>query len=416
MNRHTGASDNAVAAGPATFHSRSGRAAAGFWLFALVWNAISWPVAVAGWRDAAGKSDRVVLLILIGIFPVVGLVMLAVAVRATLQWLKFGRVELVLEAAPVALGSTMRGQLRGPGTLAEAKTVQFSLQCTRLVTSGSGRNRSTRRKLLWENQCRISPDNVKVAQGQAIIPVQFTIPYEQQESDTQTRVQWRLRADADLSGVDFSAEFELPVRRTDASDPTLTEQAIAAATMLLPENEQADIYADAKIRLLRRGDAGLQVIVPTVLGRSPGTIVGLGVFAAIWAAAVVFMATHGAPVFMSVIFGLFEVLFLMGIGSFATKRISTRFTAQGLEVRKSHFFVRSTKRIALQQITGFEHAMTGSSSSGSRQKGHYRVSVSAGGDSVELAHFLSTKQQACWLQGVLEEHYAKLTEAAAVKS
>ncbi|MFO0884472.1 MAG: hypothetical protein U0894_09835 [Pirellulales bacterium] len=69
------------------------------------------------------------------------------------------------------------------------------------------------------------------------------LPYQGYESEDDTRsdgdnrrVAWRLSIHADLPGIDYHAEFDVPVFQTDASDPNFKPDAELMEVVQLPSD------------------------------------------------------------------------------------------------------------------------------------------------------------------------------------
>lgn len=81
--------------------------------------------------------------------------------------------------------------------------------------------------MLWQDKRTA----VALAGGPAgtAIPVDFAIPCDARETNSQDRDEeffWRLWADAELSGLDLRCAFQVPVFKTEGSDPRQTAAAL----------------------------------------------------------------------------------------------------------------------------------------------------------------------------------------------
>jgi hypothetical protein len=95
-----------------------------------------------------------------------------------------------------------------------------TLSCIRRYTTGSGKNRSTREEVQWQDQQRIALTSTH-HHGGVRVPIRFSLPRDQKPSDPtdddNDRMLWRLETRAEVPGVDYHAQFEVPVFRTAAS-------------------------------------------------------------------------------------------------------------------------------------------------------------------------------------------------------
>ncbi|MGZ7080448.1 MAG: hypothetical protein ACXVJT_13625 [Thermoanaerobaculia bacterium] len=190
-----------------------GRAIA-LWVFVVVWNAFSFPVALR-MRPQMRTDDLPSYAILL--FPLIGVILLITAVYQTLRLMKFGTSTCRLERVPIAPGGTFRGNIELNIDAAPEKDYRLRLASIRAVTTGRGKNRSTREKVLWEHELVVSSSAAMRGPSGTRIPFQFAIPRDAQvtdDSNSLDRYLWRMFASAEFPGVDYSAQFEIPVYRT----------------------------------------------------------------------------------------------------------------------------------------------------------------------------------------------------------
>jgi len=286
--------------------SSEGMPAKLFWFMAIVFIGISLPAMLAIPKELK-KGNNPILIALI--FPLAGIGMGVAAARSTLRARKFGRTEFELRTLPAALGGTLSGALEIPAKVRTQTGFELRLVCLRRTTSGSGKNRSTTERVLWEEQKTILKDFLEHEPDKTGLPVFFNIPFGQPESlDGNPAILWRLEVTADVPGVDYAAQFELPVFMTEESradvpaveDPTLGFQ---------PPPKDWAPPANSRIRVVQtlRGDT--EIHFPA--SRNLGVILGLLVFLAIWTGTIWFMIEKNAPLFFPIVFGLFDLLLIV---------------------------------------------------------------------------------------------------------
>jgi hypothetical protein len=282
----------------------SPRAAAGLWWFALMWNLIALPGSFFALRAALTENNPGGWVALL--FPLVGVGLLAAAVRASLRSRKFGTSRLDLVTKPAALGHGLGGVIRSRADIRPADGFGLVLSCVRVVRSGSGKNRSTRETVLWQEEKRVPGQRGPGGPQDGIvtnIPVAFRIPADVapfDDGNPNDRVLWRLRVSASIPGVDYGALFEVPVFRTQASDspPTAVTERLLGAEPAAEWRQPAD----SPIRVTSRGSV-TEVLFPA--GRNRGAALGLTLFTALWGAAVTGMFILHAPFVFKLVFALF---------------------------------------------------------------------------------------------------------------
>lgn len=228
---------------------RSGNQAALLWVMAVLWNAFIWAVVWLVWDD----PERTAMLKVSALFAVLGLVLLGSAFFKTLAWLRFGSSVLELATTPAVIGGALDGRIRTRLRRPPAGPVQLTLSCIRRRESrrdlggGSTRSRSrhdVRTDLLWQSSRLVPPERLHRDGGGLVIPVAMLVPFglaPTDASDPDDQVAWTLSASADIPGVDFSAEFAVPVFVTEGSDPELTMERVDA----LSEGERQTTFAHA---------------------------------------------------------------------------------------------------------------------------------------------------------------------------
>jgi hypothetical protein len=268
------------------------------WVFATLWNLIGLPGGVLGVRAAIREGNRLGFLALL--FPLIGMGLLAWAVRTTIRYRRYGVSRFELSRNPGVVGHTLAGTVRTPSDLRPPEGFDVVLSCIRRETTGSGKNRSTTEHLLWQDERRTMG-------GPGGLPVAFAIPSDARPSDpghSDNRVLWRLRVTGDVTGIDYAATFEVPVFRTAESDASSTEaDRAAAAAAMVPVDYHQPPGSRIQVSTTRRGT---EIYFPPA--RNAGFATGITVFTAIWLGAIALMVVVHAPILFPIVFGLFALL------------------------------------------------------------------------------------------------------------
>jgi len=190
----------------------AGQARTTMWLaigFAAIWNLVSLPLLfIVPGEVADGNTAALVGLL----FPLVGVGLAVWAVREVIRHRRYGASMLDLQSHPVPLGGRLRGTLNIPARL-QARDVQVQLACINRYVTGSGKNRSTRENVLWEDKQR-APATSGAGPGQTSARIEMRLPAGQpvsSDENPKNRIIWRLTATSEEPGVDYKAVFELPV-------------------------------------------------------------------------------------------------------------------------------------------------------------------------------------------------------------
>lgn len=198
--------------------SHTGITAVGMWIFALFWNAISFPAAWIVMHDSnVPKAAYLVFL-----FPLIGLGILAGAIYTTVRWRKYGRTRFIPSTWPGNIGGYLGGVIEVPVRVTPEAEARLQLKCVRRETRGTGKQRRTTENVLWAHEELIARDKWVTGLGGTQIPVLFYIPPESagtDDSDRNNEIVWRLTAEAAVPGVDFSVQFVVPVFATGETAP-----------------------------------------------------------------------------------------------------------------------------------------------------------------------------------------------------
>lgn len=277
-------------------------------IFALLWNLISLPMIFLVPGELA-DGNRMILIGLL--FPFVGVLLAAYAVYAVLQWRKFGNSEFELFSNPGVIGGYLEGCIHTAIRARHEETFRATLSCIRKVTSGSGKNRSSSERALWQDTIEVGANELLAGPRGASIPVRFAIPIDagpDSNPDASNPITWRLEAASQLPGVDFSASFIVPVFRTPDSDPGLEVETREEAL-----SEAGEASALESMGILRQATAEGGVSYIFRRGRAKGAAIGLTVFTIIWFGSIWLMLRLDAPILLPVVFGLFSLLMIAGL-------------------------------------------------------------------------------------------------------
>jgi hypothetical protein len=318
------------------------------WVFGGIWNAISWPI-VPGLMEEIGQGNKGALFGFL--FPVVGLGLVAAAVHATLRARRFGLSTFVLDTLPGVIGGELVGTVRISKPLPFREGLRARLVCINRVTSGSGKNSSTREHVLYEEKRDIQPEEVRPGPTGSEILLQFLIPYDNRGSSDENQrssIHWRVEMTGDFPGVDYSTHFELPVYKTEASSPDVRE-AVPAPESLDQALAGGGPLEGSQIQVTPIPEGGVELFFPAA--RNKGGARALTIFTAIWGGVTGFLATGtDAPFMMTAIFGFFEVLLGVAVLTSWFSTLRVRAGQGGLVMKGGLFGLGGEKTLAKHEV------------------------------------------------------------------
>jgi len=187
------------------------------WSFAILFNAVSWPVMFSALPDELHNGNYMALFILL--FPLVAMFLLYKAVLSTLQYHRFGKVLFEMDPYPGAIGGHVGGKVRVTQlayNTASAPSSQLSvrLECVYSYMSDSGKNRSRKETIKWAEE---GQPRVESAGKGVVLAFRFDVPDTLPEADIKQKDAyhyWRLTVKAVIQGVDLYRQYNIPVFKT----------------------------------------------------------------------------------------------------------------------------------------------------------------------------------------------------------
>lgn len=192
--------------------SKNKTSARGWWVLAVLVNMLLLPVSLGG--IFKGLETREPIYLVPTSMGLVGLLVLFGAIRASIRLERFGKTYFEMALLPFAPGSRVAGSIHVHLDTDLRHGVDLKLWCTRTVITGSGRDRSSHKIPLWEESKNIPATALVHGPLDTMIPVEFTIPPDALQTDqdnSSDQIQWSLKVNADVPGVNYTDEFEVPV-------------------------------------------------------------------------------------------------------------------------------------------------------------------------------------------------------------
>ncbi|MGI9248258.1 MAG: DUF3592 domain-containing protein [Woeseiaceae bacterium] len=261
-----------------TIHSSSKTAMWGAWAFAAFWNLISAAVPFLLYQEVMQRENYIALVGLL--FPLVGIGLLAWAIRRTLEWRRFGAAPVTLDPFPGSIGGHVGGTIDLNLPFDPAARFQLTLNNLHCYYSGSGKNRSRKEEAKWQDALVAHAE--PGARGTRLT-FRFDVPEGLDASDTDhddSYYVWRLNLRAELPGTDLDRDYDIPVYATARESRHLSDHAVqkARAEQNLIDNESV-----GEIIEIRQGAGGKQMVYP--IGRHVGSALGGLIVGSIFAAA-----------------------------------------------------------------------------------------------------------------------------------
>jgi hypothetical protein len=223
------------------------------WAFAILWNGVSWPVLLVLPEELA-KDNYPALFVLL--FPLVGLFLLAQAVRKTWEYRRFGVVSFEMDPYPGAIGGHVGGYVQVPrleyGTaVAQPSTLSVRLECVYSYVSRSGKNHSRRESIKWAEE---GAPRIEGSMRGVRLAFRFDVPENLPQADVEQSGAyhfWRLGVQAEIPGIDLNRQFDIPVFKTGETSSAVRHDVSAQVA------EQKAQASEATRQSIAQGDFDL---------------------------------------------------------------------------------------------------------------------------------------------------------------
>jgi hypothetical protein len=280
-------------------------------IMALFWNLVSLPLLFVLPEEIFEKGNRAALLGFL--FPLVGLGLLIWAGRAFVRWKKYGDSVFEMASLPGVVGGKLEGRILTSVNIETVSGFELTLNCVHRVTKGSGDSRSTTESILWQQQQHIERELLDYDPTRSSIPVLFAIPYDSEPTEERSdddEILWRLEVEAETTGIDYAAKFQVPVFKTADSQADFELEDSVQASHLSAQDPIA-LLASEGIRKEFLPTGGYALLFPAA--RHKGAALGLTAFFALWTAITFFLFVSDAPLLFPIVFGLFDLLMLWAV-------------------------------------------------------------------------------------------------------
>jgi hypothetical protein len=304
------------------------------WVFAILCNLITLPFLFRMVPNFTRNADpRVFLLLGFNLF---GVILIVKALRATIRHRRFGDAYFEFDALPFSPGERVGGRIHLKFDTRAEHGIDLRLSCLRTFVSGSGDHRGTNQIVLWQAEQNVPAGAVEPGPLGRAIPVDFSPPADSLVTDHDNpsdQVLWLLHAQADVPGVDYSDDFEIPVFRTAASEPasdsgTRTTTGADGFGFATPQANDADSGAvpqptHTKV-VVSMGPGGTEFYFPVL--RNPIRALMVFLVLLVWTGAAYVLYQKHASIFFFILFGLSDLIVMAGFlhVTFGSARICAR--------------------------------------------------------------------------------------------
>ena len=332
-------------------------------LFGIVFIGISLP-AVLDMTKEYDDGNHMILLVLL--FPLVGVSALIYCLYSIFAWRKFGTTELVLDPVPGSIGGDFGGYVNVPVFWKNSHQFNITLNCLHTQTTGSGKNRSTKTSVSWQREgiADISPtsDGTRCA-------FRFSIPDDLPESEknASSYYHWLFQIECELPGIDFRRNFSVPVFKSETPQFSLSMADYAKASSPLDKAPEGTV-------IISETAEALQFYYPWYRHLWMGFM--SMVFGSIFAVIGYFIGAEdaGGMVFFIAFGGVGIICLLIGL-YIVGNTLTTTVSKKGINVVRNVYGIRFQRNVVKDNIVKLQRQIKSQMQGGSRYRVYYSIVV-----------------------------------------
>ena len=378
----------------------------GAWIACVLGNLFLLPFAAGMLPMLAGRRDPRALIVLA--FCAVGLILFFYAIRASLRHRRFGNTSFEFYSLPFSPGANLSGRIHLKLDSNAPRGIDLRLSCIRKTVTQTGNNRSTVKTVLWQADQHVSSGALSMDPTGKTIPVEIAIPanaYVTDKDNSSDQVLWMLHVQADLPGLDYSDDFEVPVFKT-ASSPqqASTESATNGSGFADSSSSDADsapVSSPPNPQVIISSQAsGTEFYFHAF--RSPSRAIFLVFFTSLWSGIVYFLFHSNAPWIFPLFFGLMDLALILATFHVLLGTARIRVGNGEIVSTTKILGIGSSKRFAFSQVDAVLPVTSGQTA-GNRGNTQYALRLlTKDGRRYTLADEISSRQEARWIVSQIE--------------
>lgn len=384
------------------------------WIAAAFCTLFTAPFMLGMIPDLLRKSDPRVF-ILLG-FNLFSAILIINAIRATIRHERFGNSYCEFDPLPVSPGRRVTGRIQLRFETQASHGIDLRLSCVRRIVTGSGKDQSTSKVTLWQADKNVPSSALEPGPLGRAIPVEFDLPADaliSDQSNPSDQILWLLHAQADVPGVNYSDDFELPVFRTADSPQPATDSSqessfgssannFGFATARSVDADSGAVAQPARTKVIvSMHDGGTEFYFPPL--RTPTRALMLFVVALVFSGAVYALIHSHVPVLFTALFALGDLFVIFGF--FHVTFGSARIGVGNGEVlsRRGILGLGATKRFPFSEVASILPVGSVQQGGNSDDNSIYSIQLQTkNGQKFTLADEISTRQEARWVVSQLE--------------
>jgi hypothetical protein len=383
----------------------------GAWILAALGNLFLFPFLFGMVPQLARQRNPAVIFVLA--FCSLGVFLIVRAIRATIRHDRFGDSYFEFGSLPFSPGERLSGRIQLRFETQAAHGIDLRLSCVRRVITAAGKNRSTSNITLWQADKNVPSGAVGPGPLGRAIPVDFELPAEALDTnhnDPDDQLLWLLHAAADVPGVDYSDDFEVPVFRTASSpQPARNSSAQSApgisgfgfASERSIDGDSGEVPRPTRTKVVvSMREGGTEFFFPAF--RTPGRALLLLLVSLLFTGAVYLLLHSRVPIPFIVLFALGDLFVIFGFFHVAFGSSHILVGNGEIRLQRGIFGLGSPRRTPFSDIASILAVASLQQGGNSDSSVHSIRLLTKAGKKITLADEISNRQEARWVVSQLE--------------
>jgi len=345
------------------------------WLFATLWNLIAFPACFAAMDEISRiQKTEDYLLLLILLFPLVGVFLVWQAIKGSILYVRYGKSLLRLDPNPGQAGGQVGGDIELSKPLPLDAQCEIRLECQHSYeTRNSKGHKRISTSVSWQDSITVrGRREAGKTRVQFLFDVPADLPATQPKSTDWHH--WQLHICADIPGLDLALDFEVPVQKGEAKSririPGHARQQQLQRSQQLAQVLNVEQRGDTLFMHSRYGRELAGSVMAALFG---AIFFGVGVGIGVVDMGAGLLEWPVKLLFCTVFGGIGLLLLLAGIAT-PTTRLETAIDRHSVHVRR--WFLGKLvyqKSIALDRVSQLETHKKSSNSNGKHMQNWFEI-------------------------------------------
>jgi len=311
---------------------------------------------------------------------------------------KYGVSNFVMSSVPGVVGGKLHGSIYAAFDPRSERSAKVKLTCIHRTVTGTGENCSVNERIQWQEEHDLGPAEIAPGPTGCIIPISFHIPHDAAQTDIRNMdnaIQWKLDVRAKVPGLDYKAQFDVPVFQTKDSSTSPEPQPEVPAPLT------------SRIRIQPGPHGGTEFIFPAARNPRLAAILAVLVgFWTVWMFLFIKLVDARWAIFPEIILGVIDAFLLLFTLMFlVSERVIVE--RQTITIRKSLFGLSRVQKVPCSDVSDLRLNI-GMQTGGAEGIPYYDIQlVCRDGKNRSAGGQISSKREAVWLMNQMKQAFGR---------